>query len=248
MKKINYKLIFNILIPLILLFIFENTFLKISKTMVLSILLIYSAYIFLTAIFKNTKWATLIIGITELIVTFVSKMKLAINHEPMFFTDFVFVKDAGEINSIVDSIFWDTLFGLLPLFILVTVLVIVTIVFSFKYNYKLENHNNRMMIMCFSFIVLLIMFVPSELTNKFILKDFYDANAKTKEIGIKNGVESCKKYGHLAAIYGDLIDSRIYKYKPDDFDEIKIKKSLVNSHILYDTSFGKPNIIVIFSE
>ena len=152
MKKINYKLIFNILIPLILLFIFENTFLKFSKTMVLSVLLVYSAYIFLAAIFKNTKWATLIIGITELIVTFVSKMKLAINHEPMFFTDVAFVKDAGEINSIVDTIFWDTLFGLLPLFILVTILVVLTIIFSFKYNYKFENHNIRMMIMSFSFI------------------------------------------------------------------------------------------------
>ena len=248
MKKINYKLIFNILIPFILLLIFENTFLRFSKTMILSILIIYSAYILLTSLFKNTKWATLIIGITELIVTFVSKMKLAINHEPMFFTDVVFVKNAGEINSIVDSIFFDTLFGLLPLFILVTALVIITIVFSFKYNYKLKNHNNRMMTMCFSFIVLLIMFIPSELTNKFILKHFYDSNVKAKDLGIKTGVESCERFGHLAAVYGDLIESRMYKYEPDNYDETKVYKALENSKKLNDTTFGKPNIIVIFSE
>ena len=248
MKKVNFKLIFNILIPLILLLVFEGNFLKISKTLVLSLVLIYTLYAFLATVFKNTKWATLILGISEIIIIFVSKMKLAISYEPMFITDVLYVQDAGEINTIVDGIFMDTLFKLLPYFILVLAIIITTIVFSFKYNYKFENQNNKMMIMCFSFIILLIMFVPNEKINKFVLNTFFDANAKTNDLGIKNGVEACDRFGHLAAVYGDLLDSRLYRFKPDNYDEKLVDKALEKAEKLDDTSLGKPNIIVIFSE
>ncbi|MBR3524044.1 MAG: LTA synthase family protein [Bacilli bacterium] len=248
MKKINFKLIFNILIPLILLLVFENSFLMFSKTMVLSLLLIYTIYIFLAVLFKNTKWATLILSIVEVIILFVSKMKLAISYEPMFFTDVIYVQDAGEINSIVDGIFMDTLFKLMPFFVISLIIIVSTNIFSFKYNYKFENQNKRMMIACFSYIILLIMFLPIESINKYVLNTFFDANAKTNEIGIKNGVEACDRYGHLAAIYGDLLDSRLYRYKPDIYDEKKIEKTLSSAEKLDDTSLGKPNIIVIFSE
>lgn len=248
MKKINFKLIFNILIPIILLLVFENSFLMFSKTMVLSLLLIYTVYIFLAVLFKNTKWATLILSIVEVIILFVSKMKLAISYEPMFFTDVIYVQDAGEINSIVDGIFMDTLFKLMPFFIISLIIIVATNIFSFKYNYKFENQNKRMMIACFSYIILLIMFLPIESINKYVLNTFFDAKAKTNEIGIKNGVEACDRYGHLAAIYGDLLDSRLYRYKPDIYDEKKIEKTLSSAKKLDDTTLGKPNIIVIFSE
>ncbi len=248
MKKINFKLIFNILIPLILLLVFENSFLIFSKTMVLSLLLIYTVYIFLAVLFKNTKWATLILSIAEIIILFVSKMKLAISYEPMFFTDVIYVQDAGEINSIVDGIFMDTLFKLMPFFIISLIIIVATNIFSFKYNYKFENQNKRMMTACFSFIILLVIFLPIESINKYVLNTFFDANAKSNEIGIKNGVEACNRYGHLAAIYGDLLDSRLYRYKPDIYDEKKIEKTLSSAEKLDDTTLGKPNIIVIFSE
>ena len=232
----------------VLLLVFENSFLMFSKTMVLSLLLIYTIYIFLAVLFKNTKWATLILSIVEVIILFVSKMKLAISYEPMFFTDVIYVQDAGEINSIVDGIFMDTLFKLMPFFVISLIIIVSTNIFSFKYNYKFENQNKRMMIACFSYIILLIMFLPIESINKYVLNTFFDANAKTNEIGIKNGVEACDRYGHLAAIYGDLLDSRLYRYKPDIYDEKKIEKTLSSAEKLDDTSLGKPNIIVIFSE
>ena len=248
MKKRKFIIIFNLLIPLILLLVFEANFLKFSKTLFLAILLMYTAYIFLASLFKNTKWATLILSIAEVIILFVSKMKLAISYEPMFFTDVIYVQDAGEINSIVDGIFMDTLFKLMPFFIITLAIIITTNIFSFKYNYKFDNQNKRMMTACFSYIILLIMFLPIEATNKFILNTFFDAKAKTNELGLKNGVEACERYGHLAAIYGDLLDSRLYRYKPDDYDEKKIKEALSSAEKLDDTTLGKPNIIVIFSE
>ena len=248
MKKINFKILFNLLIPIILLLVFEANYIKFSKTLFLAVLLMYSIYTFLAMLFKNTKWATLILSIVEVIILFVSKMKLAISYEPMFFTDVIYVQDAGEINSIVDGIFMDTLFKLMPFFIISLIIIVATNFFSFKYNYKFENQNKRMMIACFSYIILLIMFLPIESTNKYILNTFFDANAKTNEIGIKNGVEACERYGHLAAIYGDLLDSRLYRYKPDIYDEKKIEKTLSSAQKLDDTTLGKPNIIVIFSE
>ena len=246
MKKINFKILFNLLIPIILLLVFEANYIKFSKTLFLAVLLMYSVYTFLAMLFKNTKWATLIIGISEYIILFVSKMKLAISFEPMFFTDVLYVQDAGEINTIVDGIFMDTLFKLLPFFIISLVIIVTTIIFSFKYNIKFENQNNKMLTLAISYIILLIMFLPIEPINKFILNSFYDTNVKADYIGIKNGVEVCEKYGHLAGIYGDLLDSRIYR--PDDYDEAKIKKALDNSPYEEDKTLGKPNIIVIFSE
>ena len=246
MKKINYKLIFNILIPLILLIVFEWDFFKISKTLVLSLLLIYSLYILLATLFNNTKWATLILGIAEIGILFSSKMKLAISYEPVFITDALYVQDAGEISTIVDDIFVDTLIKLLPFFIFALIIIVTTIVLSFKFNYKFEEQNKKMMTMCFSFMVFVFMFIPNEAVNKYVLNIFYDANVKSNYLGIKNGVESCKRYGHLAAIYGDLLESRIYK--PDKYDEKLIEKTLAEAEKLDDTSLGKPNIIVIFSE
>ena len=248
MKKINYKMLFNILIPLILFLVFENKYLNFSKTIFLAIVLIYALYIFLASLFKNTKWATLILGVSEYIILFVSKMKLAISYEPMFITDVLYVQDAGEINTIVDGIFMDTLFKLLPFFIISLIIIVTTIIFSFKFNYKFENTNKKMMYLCFSYMVLLFMFLPLEHVNKYILNTFYDTNVKADYLGIRNGVESCEKYGHLAAVYGDLLDSRLYKYKPDDYDDAKIKKALDNAPYEEDNTLGKPNIIVIFSE
>ena len=246
MKKINYKLVFTLLIPLLLLIVFEANFFKLSKTLVISILLIYSIYYLLLGIFKNTKWVTLILGIIEYIILFVSKMKLAISVEPFYISDILFVKDAGEINTIIDSIFWKTVFKLLPFMILALAIIVGLIIFSFKYNIKIEKNKTRIMMSSASLVILLILFLPIKATNQFILNSFYDANKHENYLGIKNGLESCKKYGHLAGIYGSFIDRRIFK--PDNYDENIITNVINNVQNEEDKSFGRPNIIVIFSE
>lgn len=246
MKKVDYKKVFIFLVPLILLLVFEANFIRFSKTMVLGLLLAYSFYFILAAIFKNTKWATLIVGVLEYIILIVSKMKLAIQIEPFYFTDLVFVKDAGEINTIIDTIFWDTLFSLIPFLLFALVVIGVTIFFSFKYNIEFKDKKPRILMSIPCVLIMLIMFLPIEFTNKFILNTFFDASKKSDNLGITNGRECCEKYGHLAGIYGSYIDGRIYK--PDNYDEKKIKEVINNSPTEEDKSLGKPNIIVIFSE
>ena len=246
MKKINYKLIITLLIQLILLLVFEANFLKFSKTLILSIFLIYSLYYLLLGIFKNTKWATLILGVIEYIILFVSKMKLAISIEPFYISDVLFVKDAGEINTIIDTIFWKTVLNLLPFMIFALIVVVGLIIFSFKNNKSVEDNKTRLIMVLASLVILFIMFLPIKQTNQFILRNFFDSNKHEDYLGIKNGLESCKKYGHLAGIYGSFIDRRIFM--PDNYDEDIITSVINNAKDEEDKTFGKPNIIVIFSE
>lgn len=246
MKKIDYKLIITLLIPLILLLVFEANFLKFSKTLILSIFLIYSLYYLLLGIFKNTKWATLILGVTEYIILFVSKMKLAISIEPFYISDVLFVKDAGEINTIIDTIFWKTVLNLLPFMIFALIVVVGLIIFSFKNNKKIEDYKTRLIMILSSLVILFIMFLPIKATNQFILNNFYDSDKHEDYLGIKNGLESCKKYGHLAGIYGSFIDRRIFM--PDNYDEGIITNVINDVKEEENKAFGKPNIIVIFSE
>ena len=246
LKKINYKLIVVLLTPLILLLQFESSFLLFYKTIILSLIIIYAFYFLLVAIFNNTKWATLLAATFIYIIYVISKLKLYFMNEPIYFADFLYLNNTGEIFSIVDDSFSDAIISQIINFIYVLAIYILLVIINFKCNIKFKSHNNKMLVLSTSYIILLIMFLPIKPVNKYIINNFYKVNDRKDYLAITSGRMYCYNFGHLAGIYGDYLESRVYK--PDNYNTKKIEDALKNSKTETDKTLGTPNIIVVFSE
>lgn len=246
MKKIDIKKIVTIYTPLLLLIFFESCYLAINKNFLLSLFIVYSLYVILIAVFKNTKWATLSIAVVGYIIFLVSMFKLSFTSEPFYFSDVLYLNSTDEIFGIVNGSFKEVFIRLLSLNIFVLFMYIIIVFMSFRYNYHLDSKKMRITLLAIGIFILLIMFLPIKPINKFIINNFYNVNDRKDFKAITTGDNYCEHFGHLAGMYGIMLESRVFK--PKGYDVKKIDKALKNSPTESDKSLGKPNIIVVFSE
>lgn len=93
---------------------------------------------------------------------------------------------------------------------------------------------------------MILLFLPIRSINNYILKYFYNDDSYLNHISIKTSDDFYKYYGHLSGMYGNLLETRVYK--PNNYNRKEITKIVKNSKKENDSTFRKPNIIVIFSE
>ena len=245
-KKMNIKNIIILIIPLLLLIVFEYPYYCFSKNIIIAIILIYSIYFMLLSIFKNIKITTIILGILGYIIQVVSIGKVQFIGDPLWFSDIFYTGDISEILNLIKDDLLHTLVILLPKLLILLVLTILIIILSSKFNNIIFSKLKRLVIFSISFIVLLLLFLPIKSINKFMINIFYNNDYYLTHVNISSGDDYYKTYGHLSGIYGNILESRVYK--PDDYNLSVIKNVLKNTKDEEDNTLGKPNIIVIFSE
>ena len=256
MKKLDFKKIkinkdiirkiFVIIVPLLILYNFESDFLTKNKTIFLAVIIIYSLYGFLLSIFKNTKWSILIICIMAYIISTVTSFKLEFTSDPFYVSDILYAFDASEIVEIVDNSLGVTILKLLPVLLFKLFSYTSIILLGFYFNTKIDNIKKRIICFAISFGVILVLFLPIKATNKFIIKKFYAISARTEYGTFVTGEYYYQEFGFIAGIYGTMLESRVYK--PDNYNEEEINRIVLSKEKLADTTLGKPNIIVVFSE
>lgn len=250
MKKIKEFFYSNknivIISNLLLLFFFEFYFITFSKTLIIQLLIYTSVYFILLGILKNTKWATLIQSIILFIILTISVIKIRYLGEPFNLLDILFYKSTGEIFGLIDNTLTKIILTSIPKLLFVLIVYILINYINFKNNIRVTNIKRRIIIFASGLLVLLILFIPNELTYNFITTYIYDANKRKDYDAILNNGTYYLTYGHLAGIYGTYLENKVYKSK--DYNEKIIEKRLKESKKENDNTLGKPNIIVILSE
>lgn len=247
MKKILNKLSIEKIVlyftPLLFLLGIDTLFINPNISTIISIIIIYSIYYLLAAIFNNNKISTIILGILSFILVVICKFKFEFTREPFFISDLMYSSDMGEILSLVKSQFFSKLIKLLPLFIYYGMLFSGIIIMNLKHNNYKYNIKKRITIILSAICILLVLFIPNAKTNSFIMNTFYRVNTRK---AITSNRNYCWKYGYFSSLYGNILESRIFE--PDGYNKVEIDKIVKQSEEEKDKSLGKPNIIVIFSE
>ena len=235
-----------LLLPLLLFIIFEYPYYTFNKSIILSILIIYSVYFILLSLFKKVKIAILILGMVLYIIQVINIGKMQFICDPFYFSDIFYTGDMTEILNIIRDDFVNTLVVLLPKLLIILFFTILVIIYSFKSNIVVLNIKKRIIVFCTGLICLLFLFLPIESVDKFLMNIFYSNKDYLNHVKISSGDDYYKYYGHLSGMYGNYLES--FVYKPDDYNKSVIYDELINAPKVEDSTFGKPNIIVIFSE
>lgn len=245
-NKMNIENIIIFCIPLLLLIVFEYPYYTFNKNIIIAIIMIYALYFLFISLFKNIKIVTIILGILGYIIQVVSIGKVQFIGDPLWFSDIFYTGDINEILNLIKDDLVHTLIILLPRLLVLLVFTIIIIILSSKFNKIIFNKFKRIVMFSISFIILLLLFLPIKSINKFMINVFYNNDSYLTHVSISSGDDYYKIYGHLSGIYGNILESRVYK--PDNYNDSLIKKTLKDMKKEEDNTLGKPNIIVIFSE
>lgn len=244
--KLNKELIISLLLPLLLFIVFEYPYYTNSKTIIFSIIIIYTIFFLLLSLFKKENIVLIIIGILSYTIQVISIGKKQFIGDPFYLTDIFYTGDITEIINLIKDDLFNTIIKLLPSLLMLLIFIIIIIIVGKKSNLIINNIKIRITLFSINLLILLLLFLPIENKDKFILKYFYNDNTYLNNVSIKSGDDYYKKYGHLSGLFGNLLESRVYK--PDNYQKTEINKALKNKNEENDKTFGKPNIIVIFSE
>ena len=249
------KEIFIYSIPVILNFLINLFFIGINcsfwlpiinpRGYITEIIIIYSIFVFIIGISGKVKTSITILGIFNLIISVFSQIKISFTYEPLFLSDLLFFVNFGEILQIVQS----ELIGKIKTFIVPLIIEIISFIIIIKIGRNLskdiiiKNIKYRIIIILSSLIFLILLFAPIQSINKIIINKCYN---RIDYAGIATMFDYYLNYGMIGGMYGEMLESRIMK--PDDYNEKKVEKVLLEVEDNEQKNWGKPNIIVVFSE
>ncbi|MCR5704934.1 MAG: LTA synthase family protein, partial [Eubacterium sp.] len=219
-----------------------------KKAFAFQIFLVLLIEILLIGILKKGKRAFVVLGVLAAILGWGNQIKFAFMGEPVAFSDLLHWNNAGEIVGLVEGELWKTiLLHIVPL--LVETVLILVFVFWGRGVWEDTQLSNKMRVgaIIIPCILMVLLVAPIKPINKFVLRNVYDIDQRTKkEAYFITMSHYYTHFGLVGGIYGNLLEDRIWE--PDDYDEKVVTKTLDNAECNVEKTLGKPNIIVVFSE
>ena len=202
----------------------------------------------LIGIFKKGKTAILVFSILLLLLSIVNQIKFTFTREPLKFSDVMYLGSSGEITSIIKS---DFLKIMMPYLFKMALEIGVFVFFIIlgKEIYKdveLKSSKTRVAFIAVSLWAIIVLFIPSKEITRFMQKHLFAANERVDYYTIGFLEDYYSYYGIISGMYGQLLEDRIWE--PENYDENEVTRELSNANYEGRNIFGKPNIIVLFSE
>ena len=260
-NEINNKIkkdLINYCLPIMFVFLLNLFFIGINykfwiplletKGIIIETIIIYTTSILIFGI--SGKWRTTItiLGIFILTLSIINQIKYSFTAEPVVLSDILFLSDTGELMQIVQGELWKTI----KLFIIPVIIEIIIFCIFIKIGRdtskesKIAKAKTRIILISVSLIVLLILFLPIQLLNKFMKSKVFDIENRNDYAGFTSISQYYLTYGIIGGIYGEMLENRLIE--PDNYNEDIINKALLNVKENENKTLGKPNIIVVFSE
>lgn len=209
-------------------------------------LLFIFIYIFFISIFKRSFIAHLIISISLFTFSIVNQLTIAYTNSPILFSDFLFLSSISEISSILGNTLFDKINTLITptiYYLLISILLNITsYMVDFRINGKIFRYSY---ITCF-LIFIIVLLKPSYKIKTYILNNFFNADNRKDYARYTDNILYFSNTGILLGMYSVYLENIIYR--PKDYNEKYIQEILDNVNNNNDTSFGTPNIIVVFAE
>ena len=218
-----------------------------NNAMLLELIIIYLIFFILYGLTKKTGKSILILSIIVFLISIINQIKIAFTGEPVFFTDIMYLSSSDELIGIVHGTFFDTIKEyIIPTLIEFIVLGIIVIVAS-KNEIQINIKKINISLMVVPILIITILFLPLQGLNDFTLNYFFEINDRKDYDGNTTNMVYYLRYGILTGMYGQLLENRIGK--PKDYNDDKLNDELKKASIYHNNKkFGRPNIIVVFSE
>lgn len=215
------------------------------KSMLVGLVLTYSIYLLILSIVRRTSIANKSYAIIMFVIFIINELRIYYTSDTVLITDVLFLQNTGEIVAFADV----TMMNAINFIMFPTILTVIILIYLFKVtkraNLKLKTVKDSLVKGIASILVLLILFLPNEGFNKFLINGVYNIH-DGKDLSITaSNTRYFKRFGVLSGMYGKLIESR--RFEPDGYNEEELTK-MINSAEDNSVSWNKPNIIVIFSE
>lgn len=215
------------------------------KAMVIGLILTYSIYFLLLAIIRRTSVALKSFGVIFLTVFIINQLRIFYTGDTVQITDILFLQNTGEIAGLAEV----TIPSAIRYIFFPTVLAVIMLLFFFsiakRANIRITDKKEIIAKAVVPILILTIMLAPIKCLNKFMINHVFNIHdGKVPEITASN-TRYYKRYGVLPGLYGKFIEVR--RYEPDNYNEEELKDMLSKAED-NNTSWKKPNIIVVFSE
>ena len=254
-NQVINKTIIKALIPFFVALIIEMFFgilsggitaaLNIEKNaLFFSIFISYLVYGIFIGITKKLSISTIIISIIGTVYLIINQIKMGYTGEVLVFSDINFV---SKLNGIIDMISFEDIVALLKFYLLSFVALVIIFVLIIRWTFKndiiIEKVKERLIIIGICSIILTILFIPNKHTKEIFLKLFLNAEKGS----YTTSISYCNDYSLVAGIYGILLNDRFTE--PENYNEENLNNILKEySEVENKGTWGKPNIIVVFSE
>ncbi len=160
---------------------------------------------------------------------------------PLFLDDIFFVGDAGTLGTIIaHSDLWGILVSILPETLLFLLLLTVFLLPALFFSFRFAKRRTRLASLLAAALLLLFTFLPIRPVNNLLLDCFFSEPQEYDAVAYYN------KTGLLSGITGQYLAAR--RLTPKDYSEENAKTLLEKTAAQGSGDFGKPNIIMIFSE
>lgn len=204
-------------------------------------------YVILTLLTKNNKRATIIMAFVILIVNLISHLRFIYSGEVLTFSDFVYVNNIGQISTLMGENLISVILEILPIYLSSIVFISLLILLNTRYKTTIDiKVKKRLLTSLICLVPIIVIFLPIPGLKTLMLNVIYD---KDKELDFKHNTLNAQyyaEYGLFGGMYWTYLESRIEPRS--DYNPEELQAILDNVDTTKTENYGRPNIIVTFSE
>lgn len=224
-------------------------------THLLGLLIVIMIFVMFSSILKSNKRACILLSSVIFIFLIINQIKIYYALDPVMFSDIYFLQDTGSLLEITGSTLLTMLLKILPASVIYAMLLVLICMLTSFFEMEISNKKLRLLGGLTSFFLLLIIYYPNDNVTKFMQNHVFDKVTSQNNNHTTTNIAYYQKHGVISGMYGLLLSNRFIE--PDLYSDVKdeintIMKNDGDAYCEYIdkefTSWGQPNIIMIFSE
>ena len=218
-----------------------------EKVYIFSIGIQLALHLFFTYILGSSQRSLVLQIIIQIILLILNKLRFIYTYEPITFSDFAYASNVGELFTLVKKDIISQILQILPQFLIFILVYVVFAVIHKKFNYIVkEDYKKRILKAMVPAVVIVIIFLPIPSLNNFILAKVYNREKEADYSHNTTNIDYYLEEGLIGGMYANYLENRIMK--PNNYNKNELKKILAETEYTQESKYGKPNIIVMFSE
>lgn len=207
--------------------------------------LVCGLFFLFLGIFKTSFGAAVALCVFVTVFMIINQFKIVYSSNPVFIRDIGFLSTPETFTDILKENVGGIIQGMIKNVITMTIIYAVLCFMAYKSKYVLEKPKYRIISSVVPVIFFLIVFLPIKPVNNMFIKLMYEIDEKKN-----NNTVSNTKYYYQHSVFGGMVGEYLTTIlkEPDGYDKKNVESMYNTVEIKEKGDFGKPNIIMVFSE
>lgn len=217
------------------------------KVQIFTLLIFYLVFFILGLLTKSFKRSTIIMFLIVTITNLISNLRYIYSGEVLTFSDFAFATNVGQISTLMGTTIVSVILELFPIYASALVVMSLIVWINKKCNIKFTfNVKKRIVIALILMVPIVIVFMPIPGLKELMLNNIFDKNKQNDFRHNTLITHYYSEFGLFGGMYWSYLENRIEPNKT--YDSSKMQEILDNVEDTSTKDYGKPNIIITFSE